>query len=87
VIVNLILWLIVGAAAGWLAGYIINKNTALNFMDLVVGIVGALLGGFLSSVIFQTDMNIFSIWGFVMATLGALVVAFVYKRVAKKSSN
>ena len=44
--INLILWLIAGAVVGWLAGMVMNDRAGV-LMNIVVGIVGAFIGGFL----------------------------------------
>lgn len=46
-ITSIIIWIVVGAIAGWLAGLIVNKESGLSVRDIIVGIVGAFLGGFL----------------------------------------
>ena len=53
--VGLIWWILVGAAGGWLAGYFKHKDTTLDLSDVVVGVIGAIVGGiiftFLSPII------------------------------------
>jgi uncharacterized membrane protein YeaQ/YmgE (transglycosylase-associated protein family) len=86
-IINLILWLIVGALVGWIANYIISKDTKLNIADLVVGIVGALLGGWGYTMLTGAAADLFSIPGFVAAVIGALIVAFAYKWFTSRKST
>jgi uncharacterized membrane protein YeaQ/YmgE (transglycosylase-associated protein family) len=46
-IVNIIVWIIVGAIAGWLASIVMKTNAQQGFiMDVVIGIIGAFIGGF-----------------------------------------
>jgi uncharacterized membrane protein YeaQ/YmgE (transglycosylase-associated protein family) len=63
---GLILWLIFGALVGWLASLINGTNEAQGWIgNIVLGIVGALVGGFLYSLIadgyYETDFNIGSL--------------------------
>jgi uncharacterized membrane protein YeaQ/YmgE (transglycosylase-associated protein family) len=85
VIGNILAWLILGALAGWLANYIMTKNTNLDWVDLVLGIVGAIVGGFIGNLVIPGDLNKFSPLWIVFAVVGALIVAFVYKYFTKKS--
>ena len=77
---SLIVWIIVGAIGGWLAGYAISRNTAFDAMDLVLGMIGAVVGGWLSRLIFGVDPAGISPWAIIMAFVGAVLVAFIYKK-------
>ena len=72
-----IAWIVVGAIAGFLASKVMRAREGL-LMMIVLGIVGALVGGFLAESVFHkgnvTGINIESI---VIATLGAVGVIFV----------
>jgi uncharacterized membrane protein YeaQ/YmgE (transglycosylase-associated protein family) len=46
---GIIAWIIIGALAGWITGKIMKGSGYGFFMDMVVGLVGALIGGFISS--------------------------------------
>jgi uncharacterized membrane protein YeaQ/YmgE (transglycosylase-associated protein family) len=46
---GIIAWIIIGALAGWITGKIMKGSGYGFFMDMVVGLIGALVGGFLSS--------------------------------------
>jgi len=75
--VGFIAWIVVGAIAGFLASQVMRAREGLVMM-IVLGIVGALVGGFLAESVFHkgdvTGINIESI---VIATLGAILVIFV----------
>ena len=72
-----IAWIVVGAIAGFLASQVMRAREGL-LMMIVLGIVGAMVGGFLAESVFHkgdvTGINIESI---VIATLGAILVIFV----------
>lgn len=82
---NVIAWVIVGAIVGWLAGYIMSRNTKLDLVDVILGILGAVVGGWLGGLLLKTDVNTFSPLGIVLAVIGALILAFGYKLIFKKS--
>lgn len=75
---NFIIWLIVGGVVGWIASIIMRTDAQQGIlMNIIVGIVGAFLGGMLiaplvgSATINQGD---FSLTGFVVSLLGAIVL-------------
>ncbi len=74
---SFIAWIVVGAIAGFLASQVMRAREGL-LMMIVLGIVGALVGGFVAQSVFHkgdvTGINIESI---VIATLGAILVIFV----------
>lgn len=82
---GIISWIIVGAIGGWLAGYILTKNTAFNIMDIVLGMVGALVGGWLSTMFLGVTMEGISVLGIVSALVGSLIVALIYMKVTGNS--
>src|SRR5215467_3794200 len=70
-LINLLVWIIVGGIAGWLASLVV-QGTGMGIVgDIIVGIVGALIGGFVLSLLLP---GTFGISGF---NLGSLIVAFV----------
>lgn len=77
---NIIAWLILGAIAGYLAGFLVRGDEGLGIIGhIVLGIVGALVGGFLASVLFKVNPieGAFDIGSIVTATIGAVVVVLV----------
>ncbi|MFN2366131.1 MAG: GlsB/YeaQ/YmgE family stress response membrane protein [Desulfurivibrionaceae bacterium] len=78
---NLLIFLAIGAVAGWLAG-LITKGQGFGIIgNMVVGIIGALLGGFLFSWLGITAGGL--IGSLVMATVGAVVLLFAIRIVKK----
>lgn len=77
---NIIAWLVLGAIAGYLAGYLVRGDEGLGVIGhIVLGIVGALVGGFLASVLFNVDPidGAFDLSSIVTATIGAILVVLV----------
>jgi uncharacterized membrane protein YeaQ/YmgE (transglycosylase-associated protein family) len=80
---GILAWIIVGLIAGWLAGELMRGSGFGLLGDIIVGIVGALLGGFLASALFgisapMTGINITSI---IIAFLGAVVLLAILRLV------
>lgn len=84
---TIIMLVVVGAIAGWLAGYIASRNTGLDWKDLLLGIVGSWVGNFIFGKATATDINTFSPLGLIAAVAGALIVAWVYRKLTGKSAT
>ena len=77
---NIILILIVGALVGWLAGLIMRSGGGILF-DIVVGIVGALIAGFLfGGSILNAPLSVTAI---LYSLLGAIILLAIYKLVIR----
>ena len=74
-LVNILLWIVFGGLAGWIASIIMGKNAQMGAIaNIVVGIVGALLGGWLMSLLGFADISTFNLYSFLVAILGAIVL-------------
>ena len=68
-------WLIVGAVAGWLASLVMKTNRRQGLlMDIVVGIVGAFIGGLVFSQFGSAGVTGFNIWSVFVAFTGAVIL-------------
>mgnify|MGYP001800583297 CR=1 FL=1 len=77
---NLILWPIFGAIAGWLASIIMRTNKQQGLlMDIVLGIVGAFVGGFVFSLIGGQGVTGFNLGSMFVAVVGAVIVTAAAK--------
>jgi uncharacterized membrane protein YeaQ/YmgE (transglycosylase-associated protein family) len=77
---SIIAWLVLGAIAGYLAGFLVPGDEGLGVIGhIVLGIVGALVGGFLASVLFNSKPldNALDISSIVTAVIGAVIVVVV----------
>jgi uncharacterized membrane protein YeaQ/YmgE (transglycosylase-associated protein family) len=73
-------WLVVGAIAGWLAGLLVKGDEGLGVIGhIVLGLVGALLGGYVVSLVTNNDPmdGVFDISTLVTAVIGAVVLVVV----------
>jgi uncharacterized membrane protein YeaQ/YmgE (transglycosylase-associated protein family) len=70
-------WIIIGAIAGMLAGRVMRGGGFGLLWDIVVGILGAFLGGFLLGLLVTADVGI--IWSFVVAFIGACLLLFLLR--------
>ncbi len=76
-------WIILGLIAGWLASKIMGTSgTQGVLMDIVLGIVGALVGGFVFSLFGTAGVTGFNIWSLIVATIGAVIVIWLYHKLS-----
>jgi len=75
---GLLAWLVVGIVAGWLAGMVMGKGFGL-IGNVVVGVIGALIGGWLASAVFNIENAVsgFNLTTFIVAFLGAVLVLYI----------
>jgi uncharacterized membrane protein YeaQ/YmgE (transglycosylase-associated protein family) len=76
-------WIVLGLIAGFIASKIVNKAGEGLIMDIVLGIVGALIGGWLFSIIGQAGITGFNIYSMFVAVLGAIGVLLAYHAVRR----
>ena len=73
-----IAWIIFGAIAGWLASMIYGKNQSQGWIgNIIVGIVGAWIGGFVGNKLFDHDITGFNLSSMILAVVGALILLFI----------
>lgn len=81
---NIILWIILGALAGWIASLIMGTNRQQGcLMDIVVGVVGAFLGGLVFSLFGGRGVTGFNIYSLLVAVLGAVLLLWIVGAVRK----
>jgi uncharacterized membrane protein YeaQ/YmgE (transglycosylase-associated protein family) len=74
----IIVWLVLGLVAGFIGSQIVNKSGEGVILDIVLGIVGAVVGGFLFSIIGASPVTGFNIYSIFVAVIGAIVVLAIY---------
>ncbi len=79
---SLIIWLVVGAIAGWLAGTLIKGGGFGLIGDIVVGIIGAFIGGWLAGVL-NIHVGTGIIATIITATVGAAVLILILRLVRR----
>ncbi len=78
---GLLSWIIVGGLAGWLSTKIITpKKKKGCFSGIALGIVGAIVGGFLVSLLGGKGITGFNLYSILVATLGAVVVIWLARQ-------
>src|SRR5688572_31943731 len=77
---GLLAWIVVGLIAGWLASQIIPSRFGL-VGDTIVGMIGALLGGFLFNAVGESGATGINVWSIFIAFVGAVVLLFLLRGV------
>jgi uncharacterized membrane protein YeaQ/YmgE (transglycosylase-associated protein family) len=82
---GIIAWLIVGLIAGWLTGKIMGGGGRGALMDIVIGLIGALAGGFIVS-LFGLRPEGGLIYTIIVAVFGAVVLTWIYRKVTARTA-
>ena len=78
---GIISWIILGLIAGFIGSKIVDKQGRGFWLDIALGIIGALVGGFLFSLFGATGVTGLNIWSMIVAIIGAVVVLLIYNAV------
>lgn len=71
---SIIGWLLLGLIAGWLAGKIVNNSGQGAVLNIVLGVVGAIVGGSIFSALGGAPVTGFNLYSMLVAVVGAVVV-------------
>jgi uncharacterized membrane protein YeaQ/YmgE (transglycosylase-associated protein family) len=74
-------WIILGGIAGWIASIIMGTRGQGCLTDVIVGIVGALIGGLLFSLIGGRGVTSFNLWSLFVAVIGAVVLLAIMRAI------
>jgi uncharacterized membrane protein YeaQ/YmgE (transglycosylase-associated protein family) len=80
-------WIIFGLICGFIASKIVNKEGEGFLVDVVLGIVGALVGGFVFTQLGAVGVTGFNIYSMVVAVIGAIIVLFLYHALTGRRSS
>jgi uncharacterized membrane protein YeaQ/YmgE (transglycosylase-associated protein family) len=83
---SIIGWIILGLIAGFIASKIVNKTGEGLMLDIVLGIVGAVVGGFLFSLVGAEPVTGLNLYSMIVAVVGAIVVLFIYHAIVSRRS-
>jgi uncharacterized membrane protein YeaQ/YmgE (transglycosylase-associated protein family) len=75
-------WIVLGLIAGFIASKIVNRSGEGVLLDIALGIVGAIVGGFLFTALGATGVTGFNLYSMFVAVVGAIVVLWGYHAIA-----
>ncbi len=82
---GIILWIVFGAIAGWIASAIMGSGEGL-LGDIILGILGAIIGGFIMNSIGHAGISGFNLYSFLVAIVGAIILIFIGRMFRGSSS-
>jgi len=80
---SIIAWLVLGLIAGFIATRIVNKQGEGLLLNIVVGVVGAEVGGWLFRLFGMSGVTGLNLYSLLVATLGAVVLLFIYHQLVR----
>jgi uncharacterized membrane protein YeaQ/YmgE (transglycosylase-associated protein family) len=80
---SIIGWIVLGLIAGWIASKIVNKRGEGFLGDIILGVIGAVVGGALFSAFGGTGVTGFNIYSLVVAVVGAIIVLVIYHAIRR----
>ncbi|TLU70765.1 GlsB/YeaQ/YmgE family stress response membrane protein [Lichenicoccus roseus] len=83
---SIIGWIILGLIAGFIGSKIVNKSGEGLMLDLILGIVGAIVGGFLFSLVGAAPVTGLNIYSLIVAVIGSIVVLVAYHAIFGRRS-
>lgn len=83
---SILAWLVLGLVAGFIGSKIVNKTGEGLVLDIVLGIVGAVVGGFLFNAVGHVGVTGLNLYSLLVAVVGAIVVLLLYHMVIRRSA-
>jgi len=85
---GILLWIIFGGLVGWIASIIMKTNAEQGLvLNVIVGVIGAVIGGLIMSVLGQSGVAGFSVYSFLVALLGAVALIWIVKAIPRQSRH
>lgn len=79
---GILAWIVLGGVAGWLASLVMKTNAQQGiFLNIIVGIVGAFIGGFVFNIFGGAGVTGFNFYSLLVAIVGAVVLLYITKLV------
>jgi uncharacterized membrane protein YeaQ/YmgE (transglycosylase-associated protein family) len=78
-------WLLLGLIAGFIGSKIVNRRGEGLLLDIILGIVGAIVGGWVFSMFGASGVNGFNLYSMIVAVIGSIVVLVIYHALFRRS--
>jgi uncharacterized membrane protein YeaQ/YmgE (transglycosylase-associated protein family) len=80
---SLFAWILLGLIAGFIASHLVNHRGEGMVLDVLLGIVGAVIGGWVAHLLGYAGVTTLNIYSLLVATIGAVVLLFVYHAIRR----
>ena len=80
-------WIVLGLIAGFIASRLVNKEGEVRALDIILGIVGAVVGGWLFNAFGAAGVTGFNVWSLLVAVVGAIILLVLYHALAGPSTR
>jgi uncharacterized membrane protein YeaQ/YmgE (transglycosylase-associated protein family) len=84
---SIIAWIVLGLIAGFVASKIVNKSGEGMILDIILGIVGAVLGGYLFQTFGMPGVTGINLYSILVAVVGAVVFLVIYHAIFRRSAR
>jgi uncharacterized membrane protein YeaQ/YmgE (transglycosylase-associated protein family) len=84
---SFIAWIVLGLVAGFIASKIVNKSGEGMILDIILGIVGAVIGGYLFQTFGMAGVTGVNLYSILVAVVGAIVFLVIYHAIFRRRAN
>jgi uncharacterized membrane protein YeaQ/YmgE (transglycosylase-associated protein family) len=84
--VSILAWIVLGLISGFIASKIVNRTGEGFVLDIVLGIVGAIVGGFLFAQFGAPGVTGFNLYSMLVAVIGAILVLVIYHALFRRGA-
>ena len=84
---SIVAWIVLGLIAGFIASKLVNKSGEGVVLDIVLGVVGAVVGGWIFSLVGMAGVSGLNIYSLVVAVIGAIVFLFAYHAITGRRTR
>jgi len=81
---SIVVWIVLGLVSGFIASKIVNHTGEGIVLDIVLGVVGAVVGGFLFGLFGARGVSGLNLWSLVVAVVGSIVVLGAYHAISRR---
>jgi uncharacterized membrane protein YeaQ/YmgE (transglycosylase-associated protein family) len=81
---SIVAWIFLGLISGFIGSKIVNRSGEGVALDIVLGIVGAVVGGLLFGLFGAAGVSGFNLWSILVAVIGSVVVLAAYHAIARR---
>lgn len=86
-IMSVIAWIVLGLIAGFIASKLVNRSGQGLPLDILLGIVGAVIGGWIFHAAGAVGVTGFNVWSLMVAIIGAMVLLVVWHAIRRSTSH